>query len=149
MRAAFVSLPTKAVTLRRLTGESAPDADGKTAPVFAELELELRPWAIGYTEMLARVFPEPVTYLNSKPLPDAAAAQEHGAARVYLLIAACMGDQLDAKAPSKANSDRDAWAAYASAVRSEFEAAHLVDGDVSLLYAEALQLNRGHSRPKA
>lgn len=148
MRASFASLPAKAVTLRRLTGESAPDVDGKTAPVFAELELELRPWAIGYPEMLTRVFPEPVLFVNSKPVPDTARAQEHGAARVYLLIAACMGDQLDAKPPGK-DADRAAWGNYSSAVLAEMEAAHLVEGDVLLLYTEALQLNRGHSRPKA
>lgn len=134
---AFGALPGRTVILRREAGE-----------VVHEIPVELRPWAIGFPEMLDRVFPQPARFENGKPVPDPTKAAEHHACRLMILLAVCMGDGLEVKPPGK-DADRGAWAAYAEAVRAEFEAANLVEGDVSLLIAEAYKLNNGHSRPKA
>ena len=142
---AFASLPTRTVTLRRETG--AEDADGK--PAYVEMAIDLRPWPIGFPEMLARVFPQPVLYVTGKPAgADPVKAEEHNAARLLILLATCMGPEVTAKAPGK-DAQAAEWSAYAAAVRAEMEAANLVEGDVSLLMAEAYKLNQGHSRPKA
>jgi hypothetical protein len=140
----FAALPTSTVTLRRQNG-TGPDG----APVYAELAFELRPWPIGFPEMLSRVFPMPVLYVNAKPAgPDPARADEHQADRLCILLATCLGPELTAKAPGPSGVTAD-WTAYAKAIRAEFEAACLVEGDVSVLMAAAYALNQGQSRPKA
>lgn len=149
MKSPFAALPSRTVTLKRETGEMVPDADGKPMPVVVEYTIDLRPWPIGYPEYLSTVFPAPVRFENGKPTEDTAKAQEHQAARVYILIAKCMGEQVDAKPPTSA-TDRGAWGAYAAAIRAEFEAACLVEGDISQLVAECYRLNQGAGRiPKA
>lgn len=63
-----------------------------------------------------------------------------------ILVARCLGDQLDAKAPAGVE-DRAAWEAYAKAVLAEFEAANLVEGDVIRLMLGAQQVNQGAGKP--
>jgi hypothetical protein len=139
----FAALPTSAVTLKRQTG-----ADAQGAPVFVELVFELRPWPIGFPEMLSHVFPTPVLYVNGKPSGnDPTKFDAHQADRLCILLATCLGTELDAKAPT--SSTPADWSAYAKAIRAEFERANMVEGDVSVLMAAAYTLNQGQSRPKA
>lgn len=138
MRAAFSGLPTREVVLRRDSGEV--DGDGK--PVAVEARIVLHPWRLGFPEYLDRVYPAPVIYKDMQPIPDPNRAAEHGSRRLYVLLAAAMRDQLDAKPPGD-NADRAAWDAYALAVAAEFEAANFVEGDVVTLIQEATRVNRG------
>lgn len=169
---AFASLPTRTVTLRRMLAETQAcpgcsgskmvsdsacpackgagvilDDKGKPEPLYAEMTLDLRPWPIGYPEMLSHVFPPPVEFVNGKPTPDPKKA-EHHASRLLILLARCLGSELSAKAPAN-DAESVAWAKYAAEVKTELADANLVEGDVSLLFNEMGVVNQGHSRPKA
>lgn len=137
MRSPFAARPVRQATLLRDTGDT--ELDGK--PITIEMSVELRPWPIGYPEYLDRVFPAPVRYENGQPKEDPARRSEYQGQRMAILLARCMGDQLDAKAP--AGEDRGVWEAYAKAILAEFEAANLVEGDVVRLMGEAQAVNRG------
>lgn len=146
MRSPFAALPERVVTLKR-------EVDGVSEPLT--FDVTLRPWPLGFPDVLGRMFPAPVKYVNTQPVADSSREAEHAALRIYILLAACMGEQLDAKAPSvdanaRPEDSRKLWEVYANAVKAELAAAHLVEGDVHLLAAEANRLNSGAGRiPKA
>lgn len=138
MKSAFAALPLHEVTLHR---------DGPDGPL--DQVVTLRPWPLGYPEYVSRVYPPPVIYRNLEPVEDPKQASEYASNRALILLARSLGDQIDAKGPA-GDGDRSAWHAYAVAIRDELSAANLVEGDVSLLIAEAMRVNRGGGKlPKA
>lgn len=137
MRSPFTTLPQREVTISRDTGER--DEAGK--PVTISMTLTLRPYPLGYAERLSVVYPPPVLYVNGEPRPMPEAADDHASRRALLLLAACLGDQLDTRPPT--SNDRPAWHAYSEAVWQELAAAQLTPGDVQTLIAEAMLVSRG------
>lgn len=137
MRTPFTSRPVREVEIVRDSGDT--EADGK--PIVLRHVVALQPWPIGYPEFIDRVYPAPVRYENGQPKEDPTRRSEYQGQRMAVLLARCMGDQIDARVPS--GEDRTAWEAYAKAILAEFEAANLVEGDVVRLMTEAQAVNRG------
>jgi hypothetical protein len=106
-----------------------------------EMALTLHALPLGYTQFLERVFPQPTVFLNGEPVPDPARKSEWSYEVNLLCIAKALGDELDTAAPVA--STRDAWQVYATAVRAEFAAAGLVDGDIGVMLNELAKCQRG------
>ena len=141
MKAAFTSLPEHVVTLSRDTGEV--DAEGK--PVKVSAPFTLRPYPAGFPQFIANVYPAPTTFVNAEPVEDKTKARTHELRTAIVLLARCLGDQIDAKAPVSGGT-RAAWDDYAVAVLSEMTAANLVQGDIDALLAGMFLVNRGAGR---
>lgn len=146
MRSPFTQLPERVVKLARDTGDTGED--GK--PVVVELAITLRPYPLGYPERVGTVYPPPKVYLNGEERPDPTYADDYNTRRAMILLARCMGDQLDTPPPT--SNRREDWHAYADAVQREMEAAHLAPGDVQALIAGAMAVSMGRGvmgKPKA
>lgn len=141
MKSSFTSLPERVVKLTRDTAETGPE--GK--PVEASFTLVVRPYPAGFPQWLVSVYPSPVSYVNGDPVPDKAGAPTYQIRLNVLLLAKCLGDQLDAVAPAGA-ATREAWDAYAVGILGEFAAANLVQGDIDALSDAMTLVNRGAGR---
>ena len=141
MKAAFTSLPEHVVTLSRDTGEV--DDDGK--PVKVSVAFTLRPYPAGFPQFITNVYPAPVAFVNSEPVEDKTKARTHELRTAIVLLARCLGEQLDTNAPT-ANGARAAWDDYAVAVLGEMTAANLVQGDIDSLLSGMFLVNRGAGR---
>lgn len=141
MRTSFPSLPVRTVTLTRDLPEIA--ADG--TPAQTSIHLDLRPYPAGYPQFLLQVYPPPMRFENGAAVPDQNHAAGHQLRLSVLLLARCLGDQLDASPPAGI-AGREAWDAYAVAVLTELTAANLVQGDLDTLFAEMGRVNRGAGR---
>lgn len=137
MRSPFTTLPERRVTITRATGETG--SDGK--PVTVELVLTLRPYPLGYPEKVGTLYPPPVRYVNAVEEPDPTLAEDYQTRRALIILAKCLGDQMEAREP--ASRDRREWHAYTDAIWRELEGACLVAGDVQRLIAEAQLVSRG------
>jgi hypothetical protein len=138
----FKTLPIRTVTLTR------QDEEGKDV----KLEFKLQPLPLGYVEYLALVYPPKAReFVNGKPELTDPERQQHGTLTSYLLIARSLRDadpsQIDTKEPG-ANATWAEWHAAALAVQAEFEAAHLVSGDLNALLKGLNLVNQGAGRPK-
>lgn len=129
MKAKFSAVPTREVTLTH--GEQT-------------LVLRLTPPPIGYGETLAALLPKPRECINLKWVDhsDPAKMAEWTTRRVMLLLAKALGEQVEAKEPG-VGAGPAAWAAYADSVRTEFEDAHFVEGDLQILTEALASLQRG------
>lgn len=141
MKAAFTALPERVVTLTRDTEEV--DADGK--PVETTISLTVRPYPAGYPQFVVAAYPAPTSYVNGEPVEVKAEANQHVFRTNAIILAKCLGDQLDAKPPT-GNAARPAWDAYAVAVITEFSAANFVQGDIDALLQAMYLVNRGAGR---
>lgn len=137
MRSPFNALPERRVTITRATTEK--DEDGK--PVTVDLVLTLRPYPLGFPEKVGVLYPPPVRYVNATEEPDPTLAEDYQTRRALIILARCLGDQLDVLEPR--STDRRDWHAYTEAIWRELEEAHLVSGDVQRLVMEAQLVSRG------
>lgn len=138
----FPSLPTRTVKITRDTGQV--DADKK--PIILEVELTLSPWPLGYSAYIGRVFPPPLVYVNGVPQEsnEPHKRSEYDSDKSLILVAKCLGEQLDTQPPK--SDKKEEWAAYAKALRAEFAAAHFVEGDIATLINAANLINQGMGR---
>ena len=88
---------------------------------------------LGYAAHVERVYPPPTIVENGKFVPDEAAMAEWRNLTAYLMLAKVLDGEDAPTTPPPATSTRQAWDAYARALRSEFEAAGYVEGDVMRL----------------
>lgn len=105
------------------------------------IELVLSPLPLGYAQFVETVYPAPVEYRNGEPVEVVAKRGEWQYEVNLLCIARALGSQVEASAPT--TSDRGSWATYAAAVRAEFTAAGLVEGDYVTLAQELARCQRG------
>lgn len=117
MRKKFKAVPQQAVTIG--FGDDA-------------LEFTLTALPVGYRTYLEGLLPEPVTYVDMKPVPKK--DPEYFMLLIYLVLAKGMGDaEFDATAPT--TNKRDDWERYARAIGAEFNEANFTTGDINRLYA--------------
>ena len=141
MKGSCTSLPERMVKLTRDTAETG--ADGK--PVETSISLVVRPYPAGFPQWLVSVYPAPVSYVNGEPVPDKVGAPTYAIRLNVLLLAKCLGDQLDTVAPAGV-ATREAWDSYAVAILGELGAANLVQGDIDALSDAMILVNRGAGR---
>lgn len=112
--------------------------------------LVLSPPPIGYGEMLAELLPAPPApraLPGREVAPDLLAAHaladtKHSTRRLMLVLAKCLGPELETQPPAGSASP-GAWATYADAVQAEFVAANLLEGDIQALWIAVEELKRG------
>lgn len=95
--------------------------------------LEMTAPPVGYLSWLRSVFPAPEQYINGKANPDPAAEHEYHALLLYCRLAAALRPSGAIDTPEPTGASRHSWNSYAEAIRSEFRAANLSDGDVLIL----------------
>ena len=95
------------------------------------IELTLTAPPVGLYSWLRSAFPPPEVFVNGSPRPDEGALHEYHALLLYCRLAHAIGDALETRRPS--GRSRAEWQKYAEAVRAEFRAAHLNDGDILIL----------------
>lgn len=139
MKLSFTAPLTRIATLKRDTGEVDPDGH----PILSEVQIELHPWPMGWSDWLDRIFPAPVVYVDQKPVEDAAARGEYAGQRAAIMLARCAPDDLFDARPPADDSKRGNWEAYGKALLAELRAAHFVDGDLLHLVGEIAKVNRG------
>lgn len=124
---AFSALPHRDVTLQH--GDE-------------QIVVRVYPLPIGYHDVAGALLERPQAFVNGKPSDDPKRMPEWEARRLFLLFARALGDQIAAACP-RADAKPAEWAAYADAVKAEFEAAHYVEGDLVLIQSEIQAVNRG------
>ena len=122
----FARLPSRTVTLTH----------GEESVVFT-----LAPPPLGYFDTVEMLLPPPAPAPLKKD-PDPAALAKWTARKMFLILGRALGDQLSA-APPLSGAGATAWAAYADSIAAEFEAAMMLDGDVSDLWNAVVALRRG------
>ena len=133
MKVQFSAVPETTVTLWR-------GADS--------VQFSLRALPLGYTTTyLDTVFPRPVVYENSVPVP-VEDNREYWDLYQFLLLARGLQHSGVLETPVPTSKERAAWEAYAKAVRQEFSAANFSNGEVSLLMEELGKLNRAQTAPE-
>lgn len=127
----FPAPPRQEVILKRNTDQ------GETT-----LYLFLSPTPIGYSELLERVYPAPLFYVNSKPEgADPHRASEHYADKNLILLGKALGDQLSTPFPT--SLQESTLKAYLVALKAELAEANLTSGDINLLLSGLAAVNKG------
>lgn len=90
----------------------------------------IAPLPIGYSQWLETVYPAPVRFLNGEPVADSTKRANWSLEVNLMCIAKSLGDEMEAQPPAVAG-DVKAWSDYAAAVRAEFGAAGLLDGELA------------------
>lgn len=106
-----------------------------------EVTYTLHPLPIGYTEYLQRVYTAPVRITSEGPVVDPDKRPDWMVDVNLMCIARSLGDEMITLAPT--SSVREDWSVYASALRSEFAASGLVEGEIATLATELNRCQRG------
>lgn len=106
-----------------------------------EVTYTLHPLPIGYTEHLQRVYPAPVRVTSEGPVVDPDKRPDWMVDVNLMCIARSLGDEMSTPVPTA--STREEWSAYAAAIRAEFAASGLVEGEIATLATELNRCQRG------
>lgn len=115
-----------------------------TRPNTDPVEVTLHPIPIGYMQHLETVYPQPVRFVNGEPQPDPSRRSSWSIDTNLMVIARSMGDQMDTQPPTTSGAAE--WAAYAKAVRAEFDSAGFTDGEIADLVTALQSVLRGTAK---
>lgn len=132
--------PHHVVIIRRAMHDAPP----------VDIPVPMKPLPLGFGSALEAVFPPPVVYVNGKAEPDTHRMPEYQELKAMVLLAQSLtGDFTPEANPPAAAAKREAWDAYARAVRDEIAAAGFVSGDIVALMEGFAVVNEGRGLGKS